>query len=214
MSKENINDTSPSKLKEKIEHLRSELVKNQDLTSKNIRHELDPAEEGLTKITEVKDNLEVVISELEQEIDLLLKDNNRLREEKLLVLADGENLKKRIHEELGEVKRFRAFGFAEKLLPVLDNFERALEVENVSSEVKNFLTGFEMIYKLIKLTFSEEGIVEIPVKTGDEFNPQLHAAIETIESQEVKSGSIIRVLQKGYYLHGRVLRHTAVEVAK
>ncbi len=155
-----------------------------------------------------------IIEDLEQEIDLLLKDNMRLREEKLLALADGKNLKKRIHAEVADIKLYRAAGMAEKLLPTLDNFERALQVTNVTPEVKNFLTGFEMIHRMFKTVFEEEGITAMETKVGERFNSNLHVAIEIVESNDVDSGCIVQIMQKGYMIHDRVLRHASVQVAK
>ncbi|ALA98252.1 molecular chaperone GrpE [Spiroplasma kunkelii CR2-3x] len=207
MSNEKNNKSSPNQLKEKIQQLRKELANNQPADS--------PSEPGKTATapTTEANNL-AIIEDLEHEIDLLLKDNLRLREEKLLVLADGENLKKRIHEEVADIKRYRAAGMAEKLLPTLDNFERALQVTNVTPEVKNFLTGFEMIYRMFKTVFEEEGITAMETKVGEQFNSNFHSAIEIIETTDVSSGCIVKILQKGYMIHDRVLRHVSVQVAK
>ncbi|MFJ1522157.1 nucleotide exchange factor GrpE [Spiroplasma sp. ald] len=207
MSNEKNDKSSPNQLKEKIQQLRKELANNQPADS--------PSEPGKTATapTAEANNL-AIIEDLEHEIDLLLKDNLRLREEKLLVLADGENLKKRIHEEVADIKRYRAAGMAEKLLPTLDNFERALQVTNVTSEVKNFLTGFEMIYRMFKTVFEEEGITAMETKVGEHFNSNFHSAIEIIETTDVSSGCIVKILQKGYMIHDRVLRHASVQVAK
>ncbi|WP_338991379.1 nucleotide exchange factor GrpE [Spiroplasma endosymbiont of Seladonia tumulorum] len=207
MSNEKNDKSSPNQLKEKIQQLRKELANNQPADS--------PSESGKTATapTAEANNL-AIIEDLEHEIDLLLKDNLRLREEKLLALADGENLKKRIHEEVADIKRYRAAGMAEKLLPTLDNFERALQVTNVTPEVKNFLTGFEMNYRMFKTVFEEEGITAMETKVGEHFNFNFHSAIEIIETTDVSSGCIVKILQKGYMIHDRVLRHASVQVAK
>ncbi len=207
MSNEKNDKSSPNQLKEKIQQLRKELANNQPADS--------PSESGKTTTAPTAEvNNLAIIEDLEHEIDLLLKDNLRLREEKLLVLADGENLKKRIHEEVADIKRYRAAGMAEKLLPTLDNFERALQVTNVTPEVKNFLTGFEIIYRMFKTVFEEEGITAMETKVGEHFNSNFHSAIEIIETTDVSSGCIVKILQKGYMIHDRVLRHASVQVAK
>ncbi|AXF96881.1 nucleotide exchange factor GrpE [Spiroplasma phoeniceum] len=207
MSNEKNDKSSPNQLKEKIQKLRKELANNQPVDS------LSEQGKTATAPTAEANNL-AIIEDLEHEIDLLLKDNLRLLEEKLLVLADGENLKKRIHEEVADIKRYRAAGMAEKLLPTLDNFERALQVTNVTPEVKNFLTGFEMIYRMFKTVFEEEGITAMETKVGEHFNSNFHSAIEIIETTDVSSGCIVKILQKGYMIHDRVLRHASVQVAK
>ncbi|UZQ29081.1 MAG: nucleotide exchange factor GrpE [Spiroplasma phoeniceum] len=207
MSNEKNDKSSPNQLKEKIQQLRKELANNQPADS--------PSEPGKTAPPPtVETNNLAIIEDLEHEIDLLLKDNLRLREEKILALADGENLKKRIHEEVADIKRYRVAGVAEKLLPTLDNFERALQVTNVKPEVKNFLTGFEMIYRMFKTVFEEEGITAMETKVGEHFNSNFHSAIEIIETTDVSSGCIVKILQKGYMIHDRVLRHASVQVAK
>lgn len=207
MGNEKNDKSSPNQLKEKIQQLRKELENNQPSDS--------PSESGKTATapTAETNNL-AIIEDLEHEIDLLLKENLRLREEKLLALADGENLKKRIHEEVTDIKRYRSAGMAEKLLSTLDNFERALQVINVTPEVKNFLTGFEMIYRMFKRVFEEEGITPMETKVGEHFNSNFHSAIEIIETTYVSSGCIVKILQKGYMIHDRVLRHASVQVAK
>ncbi len=205
-SSEKKDKSSPNQLKEKIQQLRKELANNQTANSSSEKTE--------TVSPTVEANNLAIIEDLEQEIDSLLKDNLRLREEKLLALADGENLKKRIHHEVADIKRYRAAGMAEKLLPTLDNFERALQVTNLTPEVKNFLTGFEMIYRMFKTVFEEEGITAMETKVGEHFSYSFHAAIETIETSDVSSGCIVKILQKGYMIHERVLRHASVQVAK
>ncbi|KAI92509.1 molecular chaperone GrpE (heat shock protein), partial [Spiroplasma melliferum KC3] len=90
-------------IKEKIQQLRKELANNQPVDS------LSESSKTATAPTAEANNL-AIMQDLEHEIDLLLKDNLRLREEKLLALADGENLKKRIHEEVADIKRYRAAG--------------------------------------------------------------------------------------------------------
>lgn len=221
MSNEKRENSSPNQLKEKIAHLKEELAKVNETFQKQLKQEpqdvsseKETSPDQQTPVKEEKVSPMVVIEELEREIDLLLRDNARLREEKLVVLADSENLKRRVQEEQANVRKYRAAGIVEKLLPAFDNFERALQVENVTPEVKNFLMGFEMIYKLIKLSFGEEGITEIEVNVGDEFDSKIHHAIEIVETGKVKSGQIAKVLQKGYLIHDRVLRHVAVNVEK
>lgn len=205
--KKNDDDSLQNKLKEKIKKLKIKLLnneyKNSLLKSKNKKVLLNDDENNLA-----------VIKELEYEIDLLLKNNLQLREEKLLALADNENFKKRIYEEIDDIKRYCSSGIVEKLLPILDNFERAVQVTNITSEVKNFLMGFEMIYRMFKVVFEEEGISEMKTKIGDNFNSNFHSAIEIIEVTNIESGCIVKILQKGYMIYDRVLRHASVQVAK
>lgn len=220
----NKNYLSADQLKEKITYLKEELAKNQkildekiseiDIINSNKMQENNNIVNNVNEEHQQNYNSLKIIEDLEKEIDLLLKDNAKLYEEKLMVLADGENLKRRLYEEELNIKKYRSFILAEKLLPVLDNFERALQINNINLEVKKFLMGFEMIHKLIKLAFIEENINEIKVKIGDVFDAKIHHAIEIVENNEIESGKIVQILQKGYKIYDRILRHVSVIIAK
>lgn len=152
-------------------------------------------------IEEVKEKNEK-IEEMDAEIDDLLSRLQRLQ-------ADFVNYRKRSQREKAEMSDRGKIELCSSLLPVLDNFERALKSEDSESE---FYKGVKMIYNQLLKTFSEQGIEEI-LAEGEEFNPEYHEAIMRVESEEFEEGTVVEVVQKGFSLDDRVIRPAMVKVA-
>ncbi|MDA3844961.1 MAG: nucleotide exchange factor GrpE [Vallitaleaceae bacterium] len=127
-------------------------------------------------------------------------------------LAEFDNFRKRTIKEKSIMYENGTKDVVEKLLPVLDNFERALS--HISEEEKDSAVakGITMIYKQLLNTFNELGIVEIDA-TGKEFDPNLHHAVSHEESDEYGENEVVEVLQKGFIYKERVIRHSMVRVA-
>src|SRR5665648_978014 len=132
--------------------------------------------------------------------------NNYLR-----LMADFQNHKRRVEKEKSDIYAFANEKIVLELLDVIDNFERALshqgEEENVISE------GMNMIYKQLKAVLEKSGLQEIEA-LGQEFDPNLHNAVMMEDSEEYEPGKVTLVMQKGYFLNKKVIRHTMVRVAK
>lgn len=152
-------------------------------------------------IEEVKEKNEK-IEEMDAEIDDLLSRLQRLQ-------ADFVNYRKRSQREKAEMTTQGKVELCASLLPVIDNFERALKAEDNEDD---FYQGVEMIYNQLLKTFSEQGIEEILAK-GEEFNPEYHEAIMRVESEEFEEGTVVEVVQKGFSLEDRVIRPAMVKVA-
>lgn len=163
-----------------------------------------------------KSKAEQVLDNLENELNLLMLENVRLREDKLKALADLENGRKLLVTELNDYKKYSNLSFARELLPAVDNFDRALQfnVNNASNEVKNFLLGFKMIQKSLADALVKADVLEIPTKIGDQFNSHIHECLEAVESNGQPSGTIVKINQKGYKLHDRIIRPVSVNVVK
>ncbi|WP_078390939.1 nucleotide exchange factor GrpE [Shouchella patagoniensis] len=127
------------------------------------------------------------------------------------VRADYENFRRRTNEEKEAQAKYRAQGFIEKLLPALDNFDRALTVEPQHDEAKQLLQGMEMVNRQIQDALKNEGVEVIPTK-GEMFDPHLHQAVMQVEEEGYDSNQIVEELQKGYQLKDRVIRHSMVKV--
>ncbi len=192
----------------------SNFSQNNISIEKNQKHNFEINNTNNNKGNVQNNKIKFILENLENQVNLLLSENNRLRQEKLKALADLENYKKMLNQEFDEFKKYSIVSFVKNLLPALDNFERALLVQNVSESAKNFLTGFEFINKNIKDVFYKNGIIEIPVKIGDEYNSHIHEAIEIIETKQHKPGTIIKILSKGYKLHDRVIKPVTVNIEK
>ena len=129
-------------------------------------------------------------------------------------LAEMENLRKRQEQEKLHFLRFSLEGFAEELLPVVDNFYRATEHIPAEQQGAPWVTGIQYIQKNLLDTLEKRGVREIPVKAGDAFDPTRHEAIGTAEDAAVPEGHIAEVKNRGYMLYDRVLRPAHVTVSK
>ncbi len=152
-------------------------------------------------IEEVKEKDEK-IEEMDAEIDDLLSRLQRLQ-------ADFVNYRKRSQREKAEMTARGKIELCANLLPIIDNFERALKAED---NVDDFYKGVEMIYNQLLKTFAEEGIEEI-LAEGEEFNPEYHEALMRVESDNYEEGTVVEVVQKGFILDDRVIRPAMVKVA-
>ncbi len=159
---------------------------------------------------------EKLLDNLEENINVLILENSRLREEKLLSLADAENSKRVMKEEIQNIKKYGLVSLVKKILPVLDNFDRALSVSDKieNKAVKNFLLGFSMIMKHLTLALKEVGVEEIKASIGDKYDSNIHLALSSVETKKYPAGSITEVLQKGYKISERVIRPSSVNVEK
>jgi len=127
------------------------------------------------------------------------------------VFADMENLKRRLEKEHQNSMKFMMQSFIEELLPVLDNFERSLNVNEPSEEVQSFLKGNQMIYNQLMEILKKNG-VEVIEAQGKEFDPNVHQAVMMVQDENYESGIVVEELQKGYKLKDRVIRASLVKV--
>src|SRR5678816_2411755 len=125
--------------------------------------------------------------------------------------AEFDNARKRAAREQQEYRDYASAEAIKSLLPVIDNFERALSVS--SSQSSEFRTGIELIYKQLQDVLQKLGVRQIAAK-GEPFDPRLHEAIEMVETEDVPDHSVMDELQHGYMLKDRLLRPAMVRVAK
>jgi molecular chaperone GrpE len=128
--------------------------------------------------------------------------------------AEMQNIQRRAREERELLQRYRSQDLAKKVLPSLDNLERALATEVNDEAGASLKKGIEMVRESLVNALQEEGVVEIEAE-GKTFDPNLHQAVQTIPaSEEAPAETIVQVLQKGYKLQDRVLRPAMVIVAQ
>ncbi|MCM3710841.1 nucleotide exchange factor GrpE [Sporosarcina luteola] len=170
--------------------------------------------------TEQKGTVEEDIASEETPVELDEKDErineleSKLQDEEnklLRVLADFENAKRRNAIDQEALVKYKAQSLLTTILPVLDNFERALAVEVKNEEAQSIMTGMDMIYRNLFEALKGEGLVEIEA-LDKEFDPNFHQAVMTGNDPEKSSGVVLEELQKGYMLKDRVLRPTMVKV--
>lgn len=160
-----------------------------------------------TSVQALKDK----IKKKDADIKLLKKENKDLMDKYLRKIADMENLKKRLEREKTEFYQYALSDFLKDLFTVLDNFERALESQD-QADGKSFREGVEMIYRQYQDLLLKFGAKPIEIK-GKKFDPRLHQAFITEESDDVEEPMVVEELQRGYTLHDRLLRPALVKVA-
>ena len=128
-------------------------------------------------------------------------------------LAEFENFRNRTDKEKSQMYAVGAKDVIEKILPVIDNFERGLKSIPEDQKGGPVASGMEMIYKQLTKVLEDEGVTVIEAQ-GKEFDPMLHNAVMQQPSEEYESGIVIQELQKGYKYKDKVLRHSMVMVAE
>ncbi|WP_332646979.1 nucleotide exchange factor GrpE [Lysinibacillus sp. 54212] len=168
--------------------------------------------ENLVEATEATEVVEeVVLDEKEQKIQEL---EQKLAEEEnryLRLRADYDNMLRRQKLDREAAEKFRAQSLLTDLLPVLDNLERALQVEVTSEEATSLYKGVEMVYRQFVDAANREGLEAIAAE-GVAFDPNVHQAVMQEQDSEKEAGIVLRELQKGYLLKDRVLRPAMVSV--
>ena len=128
-------------------------------------------------------------------------------------MAEFENFRKRTEKEKTMMFETGAKSVIEKILPVVDNFERGLAAVSEDEKDGAFAQGMEMIYKQLMTELENMQVKPIPA-VGEEFNPDFHNAVMQVESEEFESGVIAQELQKGYTYRDSVVRHSMVAVVE
>ena len=142
--------------------------------------------------------IENLKAELEQKNDLLLR-----------TAAEFDNFKKRTEREKASIAEFAKAGLIKQLLPILDNIDRAA---NVEKDTPDYIKGIEMIVKQFEGIAANLGITEV-AQVGDTFNPEMHEAVMHVEDETLGENVIADVLQKGYKIGDTVIRAAIVKVA-
>ncbi len=137
------------------------------------------------------------------------------KERCLRITADFENFKRREEKARLQVTRYAQAELVTGLLPIVDNFERALKQkksDEIPAELQAWFAGIILIDKDLQKYFTSIGLQEI--KEVTEFDPQLHEAVMTVQSSDIPSGNIVEVLQKGYRFKDSVIRPAQVSIAQ
>ncbi len=127
------------------------------------------------------------------------------------LMAEFQNFKRRAAREKSDIHAYANEKIIGELLPVLDNFERALQTE--SGDLESYSKGMELIFTQLKTALEHAGLEEIKA-LGEDFDPNVHNAVMTEDSEEHDDGKISKVLQKGYKLNDKVIRPSMVAVVR
>jgi molecular chaperone GrpE len=154
--------------------------------------------------SEAGDESEQKIAELQAKLDET--ENKMLRAQ-----ADFDNFKRRSRLDQEAAQKYRAQSLVSEMIPALDNFERALQIEADNDQTKSLLQGMNMVYNQLVQALKNEGVEAIN-SVGEQFDPHLHQAVMQIEDENYESNSVVEELQKGYKLKDRVIRPAMVKV--
>jgi molecular chaperone GrpE len=143
------------------------------------------------------------------ERDQLAKEKADLQDRLLRARAEYDNARRRAERERSDFLQFAAMDLVKDLLPVLDDFERALKVETTD---RNYAKGVELIYQRMYESLKKLGLEPIETK-GCVFDPNLHQAVERVQTEEVDDQTVLGEFQRGYNFKGKLLRPAMVRVA-
>lgn len=154
-----------------------------------------------------------------QELRIKLQESEKLASDYLGYLqrlqADFENYKKRVLKEKEAMREIFLESFATGLLPVADNFERALKASESTKDIQSFVSGMQLIYKSMLEFLKRNNIAPITLEEMPFFDPSLHEAVAFSEVEDEKEeGKIVEEYEKGYRLSGKVIRPAKVKVAR
>jgi molecular chaperone GrpE len=171
----------------------------------------ESSEENAESEEEEQSDADKRIKELEKQLE-------DLNEKHLRLFSEFDNFKKRTKKEKSELIKSAGEDVIGELLPVLDDFERAIssnrEIEAEGEQIEQLKNGFELIYNKMKKILEEKGLQEMEAE-GEEFNTDRHEAMTKmpVEDEEQKN-KVVEVVQKGYYLNDKVLRYAKVVVGQ
>src|SRR5581483_12234110 len=181
-----------------------------DVTGLDVEHEL-PAGDGEPESTEAGAcESAAEASGSEAELQKLKAERDTLLDRLARAQAEFENARRRAAKEQQDFRDFALVDTLKTLLPVVDNFERALQA---NSEAADFRSGVELIYKQLQDVLNKLGVRPVAAK-GQQFDPHVHEAIEMVETPDAEDHEILEEWQRGYKYKDRLLRPAMVKVAK
>ena len=140
----------------------------------------------------------------------------KLKDGYLRAKAEAENIQRRSKNEIASIRKYAVEGFARELLSVADSLDQAAKVridDSGAETVSRMKEGLELTLRQLETVFDKFGISPVEADAGVHFNPDVHQAISMVDSEEVESGAIVSVMQKGFTLKDRLLRPAMVVIA-
>ncbi len=197
-----------NKSEENLDELLKKVTETESDSSEETKETEEVAEECDAKECEEASEETKEESEKDKKDEIIEDLNDKLLRQR----AEFENFRKRSEKEKSQMFDMGVKSFVEKILPVVDNFERGLAQVPEESKNDSFVDGMNLIYKQILTAFDEIGVKAIETE-GKEFDPNLHNAVMHIEDENFGENMIAEEFQKGYTYHDTVVRHSMVKVA-
>ncbi|MBX3480754.1 MAG: nucleotide exchange factor GrpE [Caulobacter sp.] len=165
---------------------------------------------------EIQDDDTIDVGALDSEVEALKAEVAALKDQALRYAAEAENTKRRAEREMNDARAYAITKFARDLLDAADNLGQATAFAPRDAEdqaVKTFVVGVEMTEKKLLEAFERNGLKKVDPGLGEKFDPHLHQAMMEQDSTEAAAGTVIKTLQAGYSLFGRLVRPAMVVVA-
>jgi molecular chaperone GrpE len=174
----------------------------------------EPVTDPLEKNSDFKDDRADVdstasLESVTAERDRLAAENSELQDRFLRAQAEFQNFRKRVDKDRLELSEYASMEACRTLLPIIDDFERALQTENAD---KTYVQGLELIRQRLFEALKKLGLEPI-VAQGEPFDPHIHHAVEMVETEDVADHTVLGEFQRGYNFKGRLLRPAMVKVA-
>lgn len=186
------------------------LKKDEKKTKKDLPEEVQEKEVSVTEEPEEVSE-EEELEEKEKSSEEIIQE---LQDKYIRLSADFDNYRKRTLKEKMDLIKLAGEDILLKLLPVMDDFDRALQTMNEATDCKAMKDGVDLIHNKFKEFLSSNGIKEISAK-NEEFNTDLHEAVTKVPSPSKKmKGKIVDVVEKGYFLHDKVIRYSKVVIGE
>ena len=190
-------------MSKKKKYNQEETIREENNTAEPVPEEENAEEAGQEE--EILSDEETVQEELEEKVKEATDRYARL-------FAEFDNFRKRTDKEKAQRYDFGVRDIVEKILPVIDNFERGLAAVPEDKADDSFVTGMQMTYKQLLKTLEDAGVKPIEA-VGQEFNPDFHNAVMHVDDPEVGDNIIVEEFQKGYIYKDHVVRYSMVKVA-
>lgn len=204
--------STEEKTQEEAQEINIEEASEETTKSENVENTENSAEKSEEGDAEASEDSAASEKEAEASSDDKI---NELNDRYVRLMAEFENFRKRTDKEKEMMFETGAKSVIEKILPVVDNFERALEMAKPEegAEPDPFMDGIDKIYKQLMTEFDNMGVKPIEA-VGKPFDPQFHNAVMQEESEDAESGTVTKEMQKGYMYRDSVVRHSMVVVAQ
>jgi molecular chaperone GrpE len=208
--KQSMDETEQESQRKENEEPQADTENKPELSEQEVDSEKQ-SEEAPESEESVQEDSQADVEALNQKIKELETKLEEAENRYLRLLADFENYRRRVNIEKQASEKYRAQSLISDLLPVLDNFERALQVTVSDEQAKSLLQGMKMVYNGVLEALKKEGLEEIEA-AGKEFDPNFHQAVMVANDESVGSNIVVEELQKGYKLKDRVIRPAMVKV--
>lgn len=196
--------------------MKDEMKKKDEQKFDEMKQEIEETEaadaaeaEGDTEAQPADDAQENPADAMQQKIDELTAGLKEKEERALRLQADFENFRRRTSKEKEELSAVIKQEILKDMLPLLDNFERAMAAETKDAEA--FQKGVDMIYTQLQEVMKKNGLEPIETE-GQKFDPNFHQAVMRVQNDDLEDDDIVQELQKGYMVEGRVIRPSMVQV--